>query len=264
MTEQLRFDQVLRNRGAVNLDEPLARPKTVLVDRARDQFLPDPALTQQEHRRVGGGRSANGLGDLPERWALPDHLVANVRGLPPRSVLVLQAVPVEGIPNRDAHALAGQRFLQEIERPQLGRLDRRADGPMTRDHHDRQDFVEISDPPQRLEPVHARHLDVEKHEVWGLSLDERDPFLPGWCQQTLVPVVLEDHPERLPDGQFIVDDENARLHQMAIDSDVTTSLNDEGRKARSRLRVSSSAWRVAVLRPAPSSFSGGARSLHRL
>ena len=35
------------------------------------------------------------------------------------------------------------------------------------------------DPLQHLEAVHARHLDVEEHEVGRLALDQREPFLAG-------------------------------------------------------------------------------------
>ena len=65
------------------------------------------------------------------------------------------------------------------------------------------------DPLQRLEAVHARHLDVEEHEIRRLALDERQPLRTARRLQHVVALVLEDHPHRPPDLRFVVDDQNA-------------------------------------------------------
>ena len=44
VTEQLRLDQLLRNRRAVHLHEALAAAQAVAVNRPRDQLLADAAL----------------------------------------------------------------------------------------------------------------------------------------------------------------------------------------------------------------------------
>ena len=49
--------------------------------------------------------------------------------------------------------------------------------PCAGDDHDRQRLVRAAQPAQHLEAVHARHLDVEEHEVGRLALDDREPFL---------------------------------------------------------------------------------------
>jgi hypothetical protein len=45
---------------------------------------------------------------------------------------------------------------------------------VARDDHHRQRLVGPADLLQRLEAVHARHLDVEEDQVGRLALDERD------------------------------------------------------------------------------------------
>ena len=79
VAEELRLDQLLGNRRAVDLDEPLAAPQAVAVDRARDELLADAALALQQHGRVGRRRALDRVPDLAERRALADHLMAHFR-----------------------------------------------------------------------------------------------------------------------------------------------------------------------------------------
>ena len=65
--EELRFDQLLGNRRAVHLDEPLAAAQAVAMDRARDQLLAGAALALQQHGRVGRRRALDGIPDLAQR-----------------------------------------------------------------------------------------------------------------------------------------------------------------------------------------------------
>ncbi len=59
VAEELRLDQLLGNRRAVDLDEPLAAAQAVAVDRARDELLADAALALDQHGRVGRRRAAD-------------------------------------------------------------------------------------------------------------------------------------------------------------------------------------------------------------
>ena len=52
VAEELRLDQILRQRRAVHLDERLLRARRVVVDRVRDQLLAGARLAAQQHRRV--------------------------------------------------------------------------------------------------------------------------------------------------------------------------------------------------------------------
>ena len=64
-------------------------------------------------------------------------------------------------------------------------------------------------PIEHLEAVHAGHLDVEQHEVGRFALGQRQPFLAGRGADELVAFVLERHPQRVADGRFVVDDQDA-------------------------------------------------------
>jgi hypothetical protein len=116
---------------------------------------------------------------------------------------------VEGVPQADEHALARERLLDEVERPLLRRLNRRADRAVARDDDDRERVVHRPQPVEHLETVHPRHLDVEQHEVGGVALRQHESFLAGGGADEIVAFVLECHPQRVADGRFIIDDENA-------------------------------------------------------
>jgi hypothetical protein len=47
VTEQLTLEQLLGNRGAIDVDERRAAPRAVVVDRARNELLPRSSLAGQ-------------------------------------------------------------------------------------------------------------------------------------------------------------------------------------------------------------------------
>jgi len=51
--EQLGFDEVLRDRAAIDCDECAARTRAALVNRAGDEFLAAPRLAGDENCRLG-------------------------------------------------------------------------------------------------------------------------------------------------------------------------------------------------------------------
>ena len=52
VAEQLRLEQRLRNRAAVERDEPVRAPRAVVVNRARDDFLAGAGFAGDENRAV--------------------------------------------------------------------------------------------------------------------------------------------------------------------------------------------------------------------
>ena len=60
-------------------------------------------------------------------------------------------------------------FSMKSNAPEARRLDRGRDRAVPRDHDDRKRGVRLLDPGEDLEPVHARHLDVEEHGVGAFA-----------------------------------------------------------------------------------------------
>ena len=153
-------------------------PQAVAVNRARDQLLADAALALDQHGRVGRRGAADRRHHLLQRRALADHLMADFDVLLQRSVLVAQAALLERVADRHEQAIGAlERLVEEVGRAALDRLDGRAGRAVARDHHDRHGLVHRAQARQHVHAVHARHLDVEQHEVGRFALGQRQAFL---------------------------------------------------------------------------------------
>ena len=84
---------------------------------------------------------------------------------------------------------------------------------MTRDDHDGQQLVDLSDTPKNVESVHSRHLDVKEDERRTVTLDAHESFLSTCRKDTFISVILENHLQRVANRSFVVDHENARFHR---------------------------------------------------
>ncbi len=73
--EQLRFDEALRQRGAVDLDERLARSRRVVVDRVGNQLFAGPRFPPDQNGGVRGRRLGDLLVELLHRVTRPDQVV---------------------------------------------------------------------------------------------------------------------------------------------------------------------------------------------
>ena len=92
MAEQLRFEQCLRDGAAVEGDEVLAAPRTVVVDRAGHEFFPCAGLAGDQNRARGAGHRLEQLSQSVHWPALTDNSLEPVALLELRSkVLVLRA-----------------------------------------------------------------------------------------------------------------------------------------------------------------------------
>ena len=126
--------------------------------------------------------------------------------------LPAEASLLEGVADADEDALAVEGLLQEIEGPQLGRLDRRLDGALAGDHDDLGDERPRPQLGQDFETALARHLDVQEDEVDADRVPERlQPVLAGPGLEEFIALVLEDHLQGLADILFVVDDQDPGL-----------------------------------------------------
>ena len=175
IAEQLRLDQVLRNRGAVDLDEGALRAPAVVVQRVGDELLAGAVLALDEDVGLGVGHGGHQIEQLAHLPAAADDVVelVAIAQLPlERDVLGSELHALDRAPENREHALAVDRLFQEIRGAGFHRLDGARDAALPADD-------------QHLGAgTHALELpdEVSAVGVWQHEVDERDVGHPaGEC-----------------------------------------------------------------------------------
>lgn len=215
MAEQFGLDQFARDGGHVDGHEGPGAALAVVVQRARDQFLPGAALARDHGREVGGRQARDGAVDF-------------LHGGRPADQGQLFALAVlaggHGAGRRRQGAFHdGQKFLQVeglgqvFEGPALGRLDGGREGGLRRHHHDAQFRAHALDARHEIQPVLVRHHDVGDDEVALAILDPAPERGGGGCGAHLVARASERLAEHGADGAVVVGDQDgARVVHWAV------------------------------------------------
>jgi hypothetical protein len=210
--EELAFDEILRDRRAVDRDVGLGRAMAVAVQAARHEFLAGAALAGDHHRGVAGGELADDLEDLlhGRRGAddallvllrVDDRLVAG-RGL-------AVGLGAQGAFDQGEQLGRIEGFNHVVEGAELHRLDGGLRGAEGR-HEDHQLLrVGRADVLERLQARHAGHAVVEQHDIGRLFLDGGHAFLTARGLLHLVVLRRKHAVQRVANFGVVIDDENA-------------------------------------------------------
>src|ERR1700757_1656929 len=117
MTEQLRLDQLCRNRGAVQRDEWRGRPRASIMKRARNQFFACSRLAENTDSRLTGSDPIYLRHDAPHRLALPNDLVLP-QPLLPLTIFPLEPLQAKSVIHGQQQLLSRNRFFEKVERSQ--------------------------------------------------------------------------------------------------------------------------------------------------
>src|SRR5207247_11375301 len=79
VSEELALQQGFTQRGTVDGEKRLVRPRTVLVDRARRHLLSRPSLSPNKNGRARRRDSGDKLVDLAHSRAFADHAVLDIQ-----------------------------------------------------------------------------------------------------------------------------------------------------------------------------------------
>ena len=163
VAEQLRFEQLLRDRRAVHGQERPPAPLAPVVDRLREQFLAGAGLARHQHAHVGRGHGACLVEQRMHEGIAGDHgavglihrqLRAGQQGTPD---LLEQCAGLVGLGEEAEHALAR-------------RLNRLGDGAVRGEDDDREQRGFASHRLEQREPVHATHAQVGDEQLRSLRL----------------------------------------------------------------------------------------------
>ena len=210
MPEQLRFQKVFGDRGAVQSDERLVFAVTHLVDRFGGDLFSGPRFAEDQHGAVGPGDAADQFHHLPDDLGPADHVAETVRigqDRLQRLVLPCERALAGRFADDRQQFLDLERFGNEIFRPQFNRFHRRLQF-FARGQHDHREFrFDLFYLLERFDPVHSRHPQVEQDDLEVPFFDLFQSFGAGGGGAGGI-FLLEDRLERLLHVSFVVNYEH--------------------------------------------------------
>ncbi len=217
MAEELAFEEVARDRRAVQRHERAAPARRVHVDGACDQLLAGAALALDEDGRVAVGEAADGLEDLLHRHAGADErdagLVASDHLRADAADGILEPVHFGGTRDECPHLVEIEGLREVVEGAAFHRFDGVRHRVLRGDHdHDDRRFG-LADACQHVEAAHVGHPDVEDRDIVGAADQPGERFAARARDVDLVPGLRERRRENEPDRFFVVGDQDA-CHQL--------------------------------------------------
>ena len=157
MAEQLRLEQILRDRRRIEGDERLLRARAVLVQRTRDEFLAGARFARDQHRHVRLRQAADGAEHfLHGRRLAEDFGRFGGSGFDARFAQAF----LQRAANQFDRLVDIERLGEVFEGTALEGGDRRIEVGKGGDDDDRQARVARLDGRQQVEAGLARHADV--------------------------------------------------------------------------------------------------------
>ena len=221
VSEQFAFQQIFRNRRAVDLDERPGGALRVLVNGAGDQIFSDAAFAAEQHGGIGRrdalDQRQHGLHFVALRHDVVVGVAAAQR-LAQRAIFFAQAVRIEFLANHQHEFGERKRLGHEVARANLHRFDGRFDGAVGRHHDHGQRGVHALYGLQKFQAAHSRQAQVGHDEVGFFADQELQPGFRvrrGVDDETFFAELQLEQP---PHFGFVFDDEDccffvARIHE---------------------------------------------------
>ena len=204
MSEQLRLEQRVGDRAAIDADKWFPRAFAVVVDRPGDELLPRAAFTDDEDRR----RRIRRVGDLFVHFQhrrRPADEAADRTGRRVGRRLRLASPQFERATHDALHVGDHEGLADVIERPGANRLDRRFQCAEPADEHDGSPLVRL-EPAQQVEAGPRRiQVDIRDQQIEGIRPDLHQGAV-GILHRHELPVRrLEQFLEELARRRVVVD-----------------------------------------------------------
>ena len=236
VAEQLAFQKLLWDGGAVNRQERPTGPATVLIEGVRDQFLAGAALAGNEDRHVLRGDAANRLVHFLHGRTDTDNGIGAIVHLVPggeQGGNVHEPADGQGTLDHLTQRAQLQRFEKVLVSAELHGLDGRVGGAAAGDEDDGTARVQFTKSAQHVQAGHIGQMHVKNDDI-GLSL-------PGDVQTLRGGLGREDRHVRLAEGLakgeqdrgFIIDYEQ-RGHGTVPKINYPRSRGEHGEKTKKR------------------------------
>ena len=222
VTEELAFEEVLRDRSAVHRDEGPSLSNADVVQRAGDELLAGPALSVQENGRLEVGDLADHREDLLHGGRVGDEPTEPPTGRRGGLDLGLKTAKLLDAPQPKEHLFKAGALLDEVHGPALQGVEGRVEIRVRGHEHE----VDGDAPGgQRVEQLYAGklgHDEVAEHDVEGALKDGRERGFPVFGRADLIPGAPQVQLHRQANVHLVVDDEHSTVgHGASIRPDTT-------------------------------------------
>ena len=211
--EQLGFEHVGRQTGAVHLHEGPVAPARIAVDCAGHQFLAATPLAAYQHRKIRLSHPIDQLADADHALAAPVEQC--VTGLALQLLAQLGHLAAQlSLPQRTQERRFEIRFIEglahEVDRSQLHRLDDRGCAALAGEHEDRHGAIDLAKRCKRRESIHVpRHHEIENHRRRRRYLKPSDCLICRLHRFGLVAAATQEFGQELAHGWVVIYDHDA-------------------------------------------------------
>ena len=179
VTEELAFEQVLWDGGAVNRDEWSSPARALGVQGPCDQFLARARLAGDE--QIGGrcGHAPDEREDLLHGSRAADDVVQAIAAadlLTQAGHLVAQGALGQGLVDAEQELIDLEWLGDVVVGTELDSADRGVDGAEAGHDDDEGRGLDLADLAQQIQAVEIRHLHVRDHDVDATFLHALDPI----------------------------------------------------------------------------------------
>ena len=214
VAEELRLEQRLRQRAAVERDERTIAPQRIEVDGARHPFLAGARLAGHEHRAVGARDLLDQLEDGEHLLAAADdvrELVRRAERALQQHVLLPQLALLERVADLDLQLVDVERLAEVVVGAQPHGFDGGVGRRERRDHDAEHVLIDPLGGAKHLDAAHVGHLDVGDQQIEAAALELLDRRAAVLGQRHVVAFAAQHDGQQLAHRSLVVHDEQSRL-----------------------------------------------------
>ena len=215
VAKEFRFDEVLGDGGAIELDEGMAGPLRLGVESPGDQLFPGAGLAIEKNPAIGRGGIGDLLAEGAHRHGLADH---RELGAEPGLKLALSQLKfplADRVADGEEGLLEREGLFDEVVGTEFGGTDSGLDRAVARDHDDTDFGGDPLEPGQGLKAVDPRKPDIEENTTEEPFFTETQTVLSAGDRVDAEAFVLEDTRQRLANAGFVINNQNRVGHQRA-------------------------------------------------
>jgi len=166
VAEQLRFEQIRRERRSVERDESLVRARAVPMQRASNELFTRTGFARDQHRHARTRQPTDRTEDFLHRRRLTEHL----RNAPCLAHVVVRAYLLfGGTPHQIDGLIDVERLRQIFECAALIGRDGTVQVRMRGHHDDGQLRLAVADLAQQIESAASRHAHVGDQHIGPIA-----------------------------------------------------------------------------------------------